>query len=323
MATNTDTGGRLFVIASFIEAHCWFVPRNPGADESLQARAYLSECAGKGLAVALGGHRLGAEVGMLLGIGHDAAGDELLQLLAREGLDAAHVHRLGEHSGKGCGLVDAQGAAAIAIHAGANALLGEPQLKACAAQLRQAAVVYAQLEAPLPLVARALRAARAAGAATVLNPSPWHEEDALDTALDAASVVIVNRSEAPLLLGRLARARDDLGLDGLPQPLLEALWRRWPGQWLVITLGGQGCAAYSRDGQALRLPAHPLRAVQPIGAGDAFSAGLCTALARGRGMEEALRQANACGGLAASRPGILQALPFAADLAALLLRGRI
>lgn len=321
MATNIE--GRLFVIASFIEAHCWFVPRSPGADESLQAHAYLSECAGKGLAVALGSHRLGAEVGMLLGIGHDAAGDELLKLLAREGLDAAHVHRLGAHSGKGCGLVDAQGCAAIAIHAGANALLGEPQLKACAAQLCRAAVVYAQLEAPLSLVAQALRAARAAGAITVLNPSPWHEEDALGAALDAASVAIVNRSEAPPLLGRLAGARGDLALGGLPQPVLAALWRRWPGQWLVITLGGQGCAAYSRDGRALRLPAHRLQAVQPIGAGDAFSAGLCTALAGGLDMAEALRRANACGGLAASRPGILQALPSAADLAALLLNGRI
>lgn len=300
---------RLFVVGSFVEAHCWFVPRRPGGDESQQASVYTHECAGKGLAVALGAHRLGAAVDMLLAVGHDPAGDTLLQLLGEEGLGTAHVHRLGPHSGQGCGLIDAQGDPAIAVYPGANALLGERELLLARPRLEQAAVAYASLEVPPPLAAQALRWARAAGTATVLNPSPWPGDAACAGLLDAAGILVVNRGEAQCLLRSLGLAD---ALDAAPPP---SLWHQWrAGQWLVITLGAQGCVAHARSGAVLRLPGHPVQAVQPVGAGDAFSAGLCAALARGQSMAQALAIANACGALAASRGGILTTLPCMAEV---------
>jgi ribokinase len=68
----------------------------------------------------------------------------------------------------------------------------------------------------------------------------------------------------------------------------------------------------------LRLPGYPVRAEQPVGAGDAFSAGLCAALAHGQPMAQALAMANACGALAASRGGILSTLPCMAEVQTLL-----
>jgi ribokinase len=304
---------RLFVIGSFVEAHCWFVPHRPGSDESQQASAYVRECAGKGLAVALGAHRLGAAVDLLLAVGHDAAGDALLQLLAQERLGAAYVHRLGPHSGQGCGLIDAQGDPAIAVYPGANALLGERELLHARPCVEHAAVAYAQLEVPPPLAAQALRQTRAAGAVTVLNPSPWPGGVACAGLLDAASILVVNRGEAQCLLR-------SFGLAGAPDAAPpSSLWRQWPGgQWLVITLGAQGCVAHARGGALLRLPGYLVRAEQPVGAGDAFSAGLCAALAHGQPMAQALTMANACGALAASRGGILSTLPCMAEVQTLL-----
>lgn len=304
---------RLFVVGSFVEAHCWFVPRRPGSDESQQASVYTHECAGKGLAVALGAHRLGAAVDMLLAVGHDPAGDTLLQLLGEEGLGTAHVHRLGPHSGQGCGLIDAQGDPAIAVYPGANALLSERELRHARVCVEQAAVAYAQLEVPLPLAAQALHWARAAGAATVLNPSPWPGDAACAGLLDAAGILVVNRGEAQCLLRSLGLAD---ALDAAPPP---SFWGLWPaGQWLVITLGSQGCVAHARSGAVRRLPGHPVPAMQPVGAGDAFSAGLCTALAHGQPMAQALALGNACGALAASRGGILTTLPCMAEAQTLL-----
>ena len=328
MLTNMHFPGsaaarRLFVIGSFVEAHCWLVARSPGADESQHASAYVRESAGKGLAVALGAHRLGAAVDLLVAAGVDAAGDALLALLRREGLGTDHVHRLGPHSGQGCGLIDAQGDSTVSVFAGANALLTEHELRLADAALRQATVLYAQLEAPMPLVRSALARARRAGAVTVLNPSPWptHADAQADWAalLTMAQVLVVNRGEARSALAALDGPDRDGALDALPDACLQAIWRQWPaGQWLVITLGAQGCVAYGADGAVLRVPGHAVTAQQPIGAGDAFSAGLCAALMEGRPMADVLRTANACGALAAGRDGIVEALPRRDEVMALL-----
>jgi ribokinase len=329
---NCDRRQGLWVIGSYIEAHCWFVSQRPQSDESQQARHYTRECAGKGLAVALGAHRLGASVELCMAVGHDAAGDAALQLLHREGLAAGHVHRLGAHSGQGCGLIGAHDGSSVTIYPGANALLGEAQLQQAAACAQRAAVAYAQCEVPLPTVAKALEMALAAGAISVLNPSPWPEgglsSAAGAQALAAARVVVANRSEAVRLLAELtgwvpgSSVEEDLQqLRALPAAVLEALWARWPGQWLVLTLGAQGCVAYGREqhaGLGWQLPGHSVVAVQPIGAGDAFSAGLCTALAHGHPLAQALEVANACGARAASQEGILAALPQREAVASLL-----
>ena len=306
---------RLFVIGSFVEAHCWFVAHAPGADESQHAIKYERECAGKGLAVALGAHRLGAAVDLLVAAGTDAAGDALIDLLRREGLSAAHVRRLGAQSGQGCGLISACGEPAVSVFAGANALLGARDLNEAQVALRHAAVVYAQLEAPIGTVRVALERAHAAGAQTVLNPSPWpaHADMQADGSalLRATRVLVVNRAEATNALNVLGGGPPASALDELQDDELESIWHRWPaGRWLIITLGAHGCVAYGSSGAAHRLPGHAVTARQPIGAGDAFSAGLCAALAQGRTMDHALRAANACGALAASRKGILDALPW-------------
>ncbi len=319
----------LFVIGSFVEAHCWSVARAPGNDESVQANAYVRECAGKGLAVALGAHRVGAAVNVLIAAGYDAAGDALVALLKREGLSTAHVHRLGPHSGQGCGLISAQGDSTVTVFPGANLFLGAQELQHAAVDLQQAAVVYAQLEAPIPTVRAALEMGAAAGALIVLNPSPWPADVRLSqpgewaALLSASRVLVVNRAEAAAWLSALeeglALDRAKADLQALPTEVLSTLWRNWPaGEWLIVTLGAQGCLAYGRGGALHRLAGHAVAGCHPIGAGDAFSAGLCAALVEGKPMEEALRWANACGALAASGEGILAALPQRGDVAALL-----
>ena len=238
--------------------------------------------------MALGAHRLGAAVDLLIASGKDSAGDALLLLLQREGMDATHVHRLGAHSGQGCGLISAQGDSSVTVFAGANALLSERELQPAIADVRQAAVVYAQLEAPLPTVRAALQLGRAAGAVTVLNASPWPVETQAarpaewSAALAATCVLVVNRTEAVVWLGEMGEGLADVDLTAISESELTAIWREWPkGEWLVITLGAQGCVAYGRDGSVHRVPGHALVCTQPVGAGDAFSAGLCAALASG------------------------------------------
>ena len=66
----------------------------------------------------------------------------------------------------------------------------------------------------------------------------------------------------------------------------------------------------------------PVQAVDTVGAGDAFTAGLAAAIAAGQALEPAVRMGNACGALAATRPGAQPAMPRRADVERLLGPGR-
>lgn len=63
---------------------------------------------------------------------------------------------------------------------------------------------------------------------------------------------------------------------------------------VVITLGAAGAVLASAAGAWLATPP-PIAAVNPVGSGDAFLAGLLAALRAGAGEADALRRATACG----------------------------
>jgi ribokinase len=314
---NTPTFTCITVVGSFMQAICWQLELLPKPGETLAATGLHTEPAGKGLAVAVGCHRLGAEVELLLSIGDDAAGDGLMQWLNQEGLSTRLVRRHCGASGHGAGWLSADGENAIAAYRGANVLLNAGQVAEADEALARSALVYAQFEAPAEAAREAFVRARRHGALTVLNPSPWQP---LDTDLLACTqVLLVNATEAAQLLPHWpSTSHPDHAALAL---LLAPLWRTWPGseeQILVVTLGPTGSMAFTPDGASYFAPALTVPVHSSIGTGDAFASGLCTALSQGKPLDEALRQGNACGAFAVSREGILNGLPTRAELQALL-----
>lgn len=308
---------RMVVLGSFVQACCWKVERLPNAGETYAASALSIEAGGKGLNVAIGARRLGAEVDVLLGIGEDTAGDELLRLLQREGISTAHVWRLAAQSGYGAGLIAADGQNVIAVYPGPNLLLDPGHVRQAESAIAAASLVYGQLETSLSAVAAAFHSARRAGVRTVLNPSPWQCLPA--SLLDDTDVLVVNEIEARELLGLVAPLAGSLP-DCVAQLRagLDSLWLHWPGALLVVTLGSLGSVAFERDGVTYQASAFETDAVDSVGAGDAFASGLCVALCKGTPLATALRSGNACGALMVSRFGVLDALPNLAAVEAFL-----
>ncbi len=76
---------------------------------------------------------------------------------------------------------------------------------------------------------------------------------------------------------------------------------------VIIKLGGKGCLLKNRE-TTLQLPALPVQAVDATGAGDNFAAGFISEILRGAGPEEALRFANACGAVCTTAVGAGTAL---------------
>ena len=75
-----------------------------------------------------------------------------------------------------------------------------------------------------------------------------------------------------------------------------------------MTLGEKG-AMIVTGASVTRVPALAMTAVDTTGAGDAFNAGLATALASGASLEDAVRFAVVTGGLAVTREGVIPSLP--------------
>ncbi|HNC22445.1 MAG TPA: PfkB family carbohydrate kinase [Accumulibacter sp.] len=305
-----DKSVNVFVCANLVMAYCWLVARLPCAAETLRADGFLVEPGGKGLNVAVGTRRLGAEVSALVGVGRDSGGRCLRDLFAAEGISTELVFDFDTPSGHGAGLIGANGENLIAVYPGAN-----DRLEASHAILSQAAIaaadlVYGQFETSLGVLWECFRRARRDGVRTALNPSPW--QPTAPQLLALCDILIVNEVEAQGIIGCGDLVQDTLmGCLAQVRGHVADFFRTWSGELLVLTLGSRGALAFPRAGNCVAAPAYPVTALDSIGAGDAFAAGLLYGLGAGIPLPDALDQANACGAFMAAHRGVLSALPTA------------
>jgi ribokinase len=307
----------LFVLGSFVVACSARVARFPRPGESLRAEAFALEAGGKGFNLALGASRLGAPVDGLFAVGSDPFADFAAAAFARAGLPIGMLRRRDGATGAGIGFVDEGGENCLAVDPGANLRLSAGDVRAAGEAIGRAALVLAQFEIGDEPIAEAFSIARAAGRPTLLNPSPCREPD--PAVLGRTSILVLNRVEAAQLAGL-----DGGGGGGTAEAdaaraerAAADLLRRGPDA-VVVTLGAEGALACRRDGPTLRVPARPVRAVDTLGAGDAFAAGLAVGLAERRPWTDAMRLAAACGAAAVRRRGVFDALPTRAEAEALL-----
>jgi len=112
-----------------------------------------------------------------------------------------------------------------------------------------------------------------------------------------ATTLKINDSEAELL------SRMTLG--NRPFRLVE-FCEYWSStydlEFMCVTLGSQGCAIYN-DGTLRTFHGFPVKAVDTVGAGDAFAAALLHGIAMNWPIDHVANFANALGALVASRPG--------------------
>ena len=88
---------------------------------------------------------------------------------------------------------------------------------------------------------------------------------------------------------------------------------------VVVKLGAEGALQRRSDGSTIRAAAFPVAQVaDPVGAGDAFSAGYIALTLEGADAHMALRAGNACGAAVVASVGDLAGLPTRTELDALL-----
>jgi len=179
---------------------------------------------------------------------------------------------------------------------GAAAAVTVEDVAAAAERIRRADLLVLGLEVDAGVSVAAARFAREAGVKVLWNAAPpvgFPEE-----IFSLADILLVNDVEAAALFGRPVEGR------AVARDAALAFCRRGVSV-AIVTLGPQGLVA-AEGTRLIDLPAHPGRAVDATGAGDAFCGALAAELAAGAGLDAALRFANAAGGLAV---GVLGAEP--------------
>jgi ribokinase len=83
---------------------------------------------------------------------------------------------------------------------------------------------------------------------------------------------------------------------------------------VVMTCGADGAWLFESGKAPLSVPAFAVQAVDTVGAGDAFNAGLAVALAEGATLADAARFASAAAALATTREGAAAAMPQRAEV---------
>ncbi|MDQ7991773.1 MAG: ribokinase [Propionicimonas sp.] len=304
---------RIAVVGSYGVGLTMRVARTPEPGETLTGGVFSSGHGGKGSNQAIAAARLGAEVALLTAVGPDPFGDRARELWRAEGVAADKVVTAAASTMVGVIVVEPSGENRIVIAPGALDRLSPADVDAFEDEIAAADVLVTGFEIPVAVARRALQLARRHRVRTLLNPAPAPPEP-LDAELwGLVDVLTPNRTEAARLTG-------EPGLDS-PRACAAAIRHRYRGI-TIVTLGGAGCLV-DEPGVGPRLvPPVPARqVVDTTGAGDAFAGALAVALARGDGLEAAVRFASAAGAHAVGIAEVIPSLPHPGDLAMLLEAG--
>lgn len=282
--------------------------RLPERDTAVHLDSHLEAPGGKGANQAVAAARAGAEVRFFGAVGDGGHGRQMYKNLATNKVDVSGLEVLeGIPSGLATIFVDeTDGTHKVVVSQGANKkarqesvpdkLLGPDTIVLVQGEL--------QMKETEALVARA----RKKGALSVMNLAPASEIS--EQALKDLDIIIVNEHEADILGGRLGIPTED------KFSFAADLYKRFE-LTTIVTMGPDGSVYCGPEG-LITVSSLKIKAVDTIGAGDAFVGFLCAALDKKLPITEALKYAAVAGSLACTKVGAQIALPYADEIGAYL-----
>jgi sugar/nucleoside kinase (ribokinase family) len=281
------------------------VERFPEPDGKTQAQDFFVVNGGCAANAAVAVARLGGRVALAGPLGgppgEDGNGDRLLAALARENVDCSGCVRVqGMASPLSAIFIDARGDRMIVTYRDdrlADVTPADPERLVASVDAMLADNRYPNFVRPI------LRAARARGIPTVLDAD---KPTNLDEDLFRIATHVIFSGEC---------LRATSGLDDLAAALARVA--DVTDAFLAVTDGPRDVIWL--DGRSLRhSPVFPIKAIDTLGAGDAFHGAFTLALAEGRSVADAMRFGAATAGLKCTRLGGSAGAPSRAEVEALL-----
>lgn len=283
-----------------------------------EVRSFSKGAAGAELNVAIGVSRLEHSVRYISRLGEDVLGEYLLEVMKQEGLDVSSVEMTEDRL--------------TGFYFKTKVTSGDPQVfymrkNSAASALSPANITTESLrggkflhltgitaaisESCLQACYKAKELAREAGLQVTfdpnLRPSLWKDEREMVSTLNelaqGCDYVLPGVAE-----GRLLTGRDTL--EGIADFYLER-----GVEAVIVKNGSEGAYYKTSSGESAHSPGfHAGSIVDTVGAGDAFSVGVLTALAENLPLSAAIRRGNAMGAIMVSSAGDNDALPGRTEL---------
>lgn len=281
-------------------------PRLPASGENLFVRGLASGAGGKGGNAAVTLARHGARVIFVGNVGQDVWGQQACNELHQAGVETDLIAQDPQTpTGMVIMLAEDKGLTSYLAYSGANRSLSPPDVRRrLTPLLPQLDALLFNFEPPPPTLQEVAALAYNANVPLFVDAGPQHAYD--PGVWQRAAILSPNESEAEALAGR-PLPDDEAALD-----VARRLLSHGP-QAVVLKRGARGALWANGSGSDLA-PAFPVDVVDPAGCGDAFTAGLVWATLTGSDLPGAVRWANACGALAATRLGTLSAMPTRAQV---------
>ena len=294
-------------VICFGEAMALFLSA-PGIPLSMSER-FTVGIAGAEATVAVGLARLGHRSAWFGRLGADALGEVVLRGLRAEGVDTTHVIRDPEGP-TGILIRDCHADRPIDVtyhrtgSAGSRLRVSDVDVgwipSACI--LHVSGITAMLSESSRAACLQACRTAKAAGVTVSFDPN-------LRSRLAPFEEWVGPMAELFALADIVTLGSDELNVLTSSDDASELIERG--ARLVVVKAGSAGATATTSGGERLHTPAHPIVVVDPVGAGDAFTAGLLSATLRRLPLARALEEASIVAALCVAVPGDLTGLPDA------------
>lgn len=293
---------KIFILGSFnVDITC-YAERLPRHGETVFGSSVNMTAGGKGFNQAAAAAHSGANVRMLAKIGSDSLSAIAKSYFEKEKISPELVG-ISETAGTGCAFIEVDeqtGENRIVVASGANNEITAADVYALENEILESDLVLTQLETSLEAVYQLIALSKKHNKPMILNPAPSKSID--KSALDGLYLFTPNETEAEFYSGipvtdeesakRAAAAIRALGVRNV-----------------IITLGKKG-AYYDTDAQRGISRAPSVKAVDTVGAGDAFNGALAARLLKGYSLQEAIKYANAFAALSVTKKGACDSMPL-------------
>ena len=267
---------------------------------------------GEAVNEAIAAAKLGMQTGILCSLGVDTAGDMLMDVLHRGGVDTSRVLRDEAHPTPVTTMFVHDDGTRKSITNGAHRYNFRPNHHLDRLTGARAVILGSLFRAPFDdpdVVLTVAKTVKAEGALLVAdtklpNFTPLTLDDLRDV-LPLIDYITPNEDEAKFYTGQTE-----------PEAMAEVFLGAGVKN-VILKLGAKGCYFRNKT-EKFALPALPIRAVDATGAGDNFVAGFTAARLWGSDHESAMRFANACGAICTTAVGAGTALQNREQVSALL-----
>jgi 2-dehydro-3-deoxygluconokinase len=292
-------------VVTFGESMVLFAPSERATLES--ASAYHASIGGAESNCAIGLARLGYSVSWVSRVGRDPFGTRVLKTIRGEGVDVSRVETC-DSAPTGLMFKEPGPGNTTRVfyyrrQSAAAALRLEQFDSLSAKYLFVTGITPALSDSNRKLTFDLVQRFRASGTKVAFDPNMrfrlWSPKEARIVFLELAR-------NCDVLIPSLAEAEIMTGLKGA-ESMLDALLSLGPPQ-VVLKAGDKG-AWYANGEEHGFCPCHSVQEIDPVGAGDAFCAGVLSGLLDGLPLQEAVTRGAALGAFCVSTFGDYQGLP--------------